>query len=718
MRTAHSRLNSWNTSSGSFQKAENRPLTAQKVVEHRQESYRNARLRRVKSAVGSQRTLNPNVERLLKSSKQKIKRAKPTRHFKAWNDRETAPPQKERKYRRDDLKSRLPTRGNGAKKVVEKFASSLRGGSITNKKQRYRRPKSGDRNTNRKTDTRERSKNYAKAQEALVARKRMKRAKAAALKAKQMERQMQHVRRIKRLDTTIRPVLGNRTNTMPLPLSKQVDKLHNDTYGYSNQDDNINESDREDHFIFNSSEDHSNSEKDEASDNSFIPNFNSSNVAGANEPKYDGDFNRWNPMFGNILSPLQETNEEESQSLNAALSPEARHILNSAREKRMQTKLRQVRTSADSDLYDVSGKSKEEVDQIRHDIYGAVSPEHGILSKCEDLEHEVENDNKKPALKLNTDTNSSPHKLSESLDCDLSADEHSSSSSEEDDEDEENGVEALARNFYSGMKNIGNDKNDPTLEIGANEEAAADDKKHVLEKDDTSATNTLGGDDEEDKYDESFIVEEQENSKTEYVTSATNHLDHANDDDETPIWNTPRTCHYSNVHEKTNNVHDNINMKITKQDEDMQSPRTFVSNHMTFLRAKAFQTWNNPSISVDESVDKYSDDEFEELDEHNGAHFNSVKEEEEGNSNSESANNDDSDYSDEEFENEVDPRKALRESVNKKFAKTLETQLKKELSHTDLFNSNDIRSNDANSDSDNLDTDGRPNRRGGIAFVC
>ena len=99
MRTANSRLNSWNTSNTSFQNAENRPVTAQKVVEHRQETYRNARLRRVKSAVGSQRTLNPNVERLLKSSKQKIKRAKPTRHFKAWNDRETAPPQKEKKYR-------------------------------------------------------------------------------------------------------------------------------------------------------------------------------------------------------------------------------------------------------------------------------------------------------------------------------------------------------------------------------------------------------------------------------------------------------------------------------------------------------------------------------------------------------------------------------------------------------------------------------------------
>ena len=39
MRTAHSRLNSWNTSNTSFQNAENRPVTAQKVVEHRQETY-------------------------------------------------------------------------------------------------------------------------------------------------------------------------------------------------------------------------------------------------------------------------------------------------------------------------------------------------------------------------------------------------------------------------------------------------------------------------------------------------------------------------------------------------------------------------------------------------------------------------------------------------------------------------------------------------------
>ena len=78
----------------------------------------------------------------------------------------------------------------------------------------------------------------------------MKKAKAAALKAKQMERQLQHVRRIKRLDTTIRPVLGNRTNTMVLPSSKQVDKMHHDTYGCSDQDDDINENDGEDHFIF------------------------------------------------------------------------------------------------------------------------------------------------------------------------------------------------------------------------------------------------------------------------------------------------------------------------------------------------------------------------------------------------------------------------------------------------------------------------------------
>ena len=228
MRTAHARLNSWNTSNTSFQNADNRPVTAQKVVEHRQESYRNARLRRVKSAVGSQRALNPNVERILNSSKRKIKGAKPTRHFKAWNDREVGPSQKEKIYRKEDLKSRLPTRNVGAKKAVESFASSLRGGSVREKKRRYSRSSTnGGRGASLRSRNRatvDRSKRSAKAREALIAQKRMRKAKAAALKAKQMERQMQHVRRIKRLDTTIRPVLGNRTNQLPSRLDMEVER--------------------------------------------------------------------------------------------------------------------------------------------------------------------------------------------------------------------------------------------------------------------------------------------------------------------------------------------------------------------------------------------------------------------------------------------------------------------------------------------------------------
>ena len=143
----------------------------------------------------------------------------------------------------------------------------------------------------------------------------MRKAKAAALKAKQMERQMQHVRRIKRLDTTIRPVLGNRTNQLPSRLDMEVEKaskpgknktgtsvsgediLYGDGISYGD----LGEVCEDSGAIDNSNE-------------SFEPN---------SYTKHDEGADKWNPMFGNILSPLQETNEEESQSLNSALSPEA-----------------------------------------------------------------------------------------------------------------------------------------------------------------------------------------------------------------------------------------------------------------------------------------------------------------------------------------------------------------------------------------------------------
>ena len=714
MRTANSRLNSWNTSNTSFQNAENRPVTAQKVVEHRQETYRNARLRRVKSAVGSQRTLNPNVERLLKSSKQKIKRAKPTRHFKAWNDRETAPPQKEKKYRKDDLKSRLPTRGKGAKKAVENFASSLRGGSTREKKRRYRRPTS----SNQKKNVRERSKNYAKAQEALLAQKRMKKAKAAALKAKQIERQMQHVRRIKKLDTTIRPVLGNRTNTMSLPLSMKVDAMHRNYH--DEEDDNDLDHDISDSSMeeekFKFIDSRNDQENDHENDN-FIPNFNTTS-SDEDDTKYEGDPNRWNPMFGNILSPLQETNEEESQSLSTALSPDARQILNSAREKRAKAQehyLRQVRTTTDDSTLHNGKEANDDMKQhVDRDIYGAVSPENGKLRKVKD-------DNI-----LNSKKNTSPHKLSASLDGDFSADENScsmSSSSDEED-DEGTGVEALARNFYSGMKtNIDAEKTTVKLQ---REDVDDANEKYKMEnmdvaKDDSHDDDNEEHDDyEEDEYEESFIEDDsitdskkQEDNtivkeKRSDIDVLENDASNDDDNDEKPVWNTPRTRRENSMTDE-NHVNDTNNDGENIINNDMQSPRTFVNQHMTFLRAKTFQKWSQSSTAVDESGEQYSDDDFEELDEMS-TQFDTVKEEETSQF---------SDYGDEEFEKEVDPRKSLRDSVNKKFAQTLQSQLKKELSHTDLFNSNNTKMNNSDGGDNTVDSqDSKKPRKGGIAFVC
>ena len=91
----------------------------------------------------------------------------------------------------------------------------------------------------------------------------------------------------------------------------------------------------------------------------------------------------------------------------------------------------------------------------------------------------------------------------------------------------------------------------------------------------------------------------------------------------------------------------------------MQSPRTFVNEHMTFLRSKALLNWKR----VDESAEQYSDEDFEELDERNNSQvaIDSKK----------CSENDgfDTDYEDEEFEHEDDPRKSLRDSVNKNFVR-------------------------------------------------
>ena len=61
----------------------------------------------------------------------------------------------------------------------------------------------------------------------------------------------------------------------------------------------------------------------------------------------------------------------------------------------------------------------------------------------------------------------------------------------------------------------------------------------------------------------------------------------------------------------------------------------------------------------------------------------------------------------------------MRDSVNKKFAQTLQSQLKKELSHTDLFNSNNTKMNNSDGGDNTVDSqDSKKPRKGGIAFVC
>ena len=229
------------------------------------------------------------------------------------------------------------------------------------------------------------------------------------------------------------------------------------------------------------------------------------------------------------------------------------------------------------------------------------------------------------------------------------------------------------------------------------------------DNDDNGDDDDDNDDDNDDDYEDSFIADTQtcEKQATDYSEMSkhdqdqepcllSNEIDKTaveqhddGDDDDTPIWNTPRTRHLGDT-------------SVKNKDNNLQSPRTFVNEHMTFLRSKALLNWKG----VDESAEQYSDEDFEELDERSNSQVavdtNKCPENEAF----------DTDYEDEEFENEDDPRKSLRDSVNKKFRETLKSQLKKELSHSDLFNSNDAQSN-CDSEREN-----RPARRGGVAFVC
>lgn len=206
------------------------------------------------------------------------------------------------------------------------------------------------------------------------------------------------------------------------------------------------------------------------------------------------------------------------------------------------------------------------------------------------------------------------------------------------------------------------------------------------------------------KQEDNTIVKEKHSDIDVLENDASND----DDNDEKPVWNTPRTRRENSMANE-NQVNDTNNDGENIINNDMQSPRTFVNQHMTFLRAKTFQKWSQSSTAVDESGEQYSDDDFEELDEMS-TQFDTVKEEETSQF---------TDYGDEEFEKEVDPRKSLRDSVNKKFAQTLQSQLKKELSHTDLFNSNNTKMNNSDGGDNTVDSqDSKKPRKGGIAFVC
>merc|ERR1711916_310756 len=105
-------------------------------------------------------------------------------------------------------------------------------------------------------------------------------------------------------------------------------------------------------------------------------------------------------------------------------------------------------------------------------------------------------------------------------------------------------------------------------------------------------------DDNDDDCEDSFIADTQtcEKEATDYSEMSkhdqdqepcllSNEIDKTaveqhddGDDDDTPIWNTPRTRHLGDT-------------SVKNKDNNLQSPRTFVNEHMTFLRSKVLLNW-------------------------------------------------------------------------------------------------------------------------------
>merc|ERR1711991_515408 len=116
---------------------------------------------------------------MLKQSKNRIKRAKPARHFKAWNDRDTTAAEKIRHNRSKDSNSKL--RPVGEKNVSSSFAAGLRGGGSGVKPYGKAKKKNARKKTSKRHNT-NRSNNIAEKRQAELAQKRMRKARSAALK--------------------------------------------------------------------------------------------------------------------------------------------------------------------------------------------------------------------------------------------------------------------------------------------------------------------------------------------------------------------------------------------------------------------------------------------------------------------------------------------------------------------------------------------------------
>jgi hypothetical protein len=626
MKTAQSRFNSWNTQNASFVWNEKRPASSQKVVESRQESYRNNRLRRVKSAVGAQRALNPNVERMLKRNKNRMKQAKPARHFKAWNNRDTTPVERVAQNRKNDSVNKLRT--VGAKNASSNFAQGLRGGG-TGIVRRARKARGKPKRQTSADRRRAKGNKLAADRQAELAQVRMRKAKSAALKARQMEQQIQHVRRIKKLDTTIRPVLGTRTNIL-----EDGARLHPEHSAPAPQYDDDQENPRP-HYH------RSSDDQDECDDDG-------EGIGSMSAQELD-KANGWNPTFGNILSPLPEAYEEGSQSFNQA---EANQILHSARRK---TPLRTVHTISEevrreehehgiySDDQGSEDENDEESDQIRiSGIYNAVSPprttesmkhsasipmmqEEGDLHLGgEPNESDGGDDDVDPELLAHRRYQASCKPLSASLD------EGTSSSDESSDDEEGMGVEHLARaNFYSGLNRKTSPKKSPAAteaetihgaaagpgfeegnDVAPLAEADGEDDDYAEESfaDLEDSKGEFGDhkvfpaedegeedDEEEDDYAEESFVEldepkggagdskassaederEVDDEEDDYAEESFAELD---EDEDAPEWDTPRS-------------------RAKREAPATTTPRTFGKSHMAFLRDLALEQWTGPSVT-------------------------------------------------------------------------------------------------------------------------